>query len=264
MRNLSQRGGPGKLRSHWEDKVHVVVSRKGGNKDSPVYAVAAEDGSGKERILHRNLLLPCPGLPFDSDGPVGPRNNCDNKRRPTRSQQGPLKLESSVKASDTESDDDDDIVGISMNPSSFPQGREGSNDNQVYSSEHPELEEGNSEARDESIDSVPSSASPLNPAFSPESSSESQLNPDATTFDPRPRRLRRKPQVFTYDELGQPTVQMLSPNWHPGSLYNPHASISQSTGMFPGPATMMPIMPFPYQGSFGHFVMVPVPIIPGR
>ena len=58
-----QTGGPGKLRSHWEDRVHVVVSRKG--DDSPVYEVKPEVGSGGNRILHRNLLLPCNYLPID-------------------------------------------------------------------------------------------------------------------------------------------------------------------------------------------------------
>lgn len=40
LHNLSQRGGPGKLRSHWEDKVYVMVSRK--SNDSPVYKIAPE------------------------------------------------------------------------------------------------------------------------------------------------------------------------------------------------------------------------------
>ena len=63
VRNLSERGGPGKLRSHWEDRVYVVVSRKG--DDSPVYEFKPEAGTEGSRILHRNLLLPCNYLPID-------------------------------------------------------------------------------------------------------------------------------------------------------------------------------------------------------
>ena len=63
VRSLGERGGPGKLRSHWEDRVHVVVSRKG--DDSPVYEVKPEAGSGGSRILHRKLLLSCNYLPID-------------------------------------------------------------------------------------------------------------------------------------------------------------------------------------------------------
>ena len=63
VRNLRERGGPGKLRSHWEDHIHIVVSRKG--EDSPVYEVKLEAGTGRNRTLHRNLLLPCNNLPIN-------------------------------------------------------------------------------------------------------------------------------------------------------------------------------------------------------
>ena len=60
VRNLRERGRPGKLRSHWEDQIHIVISRKG--EDSPVYEVKPEAGTGGNRTLHGNLLLPCNNL----------------------------------------------------------------------------------------------------------------------------------------------------------------------------------------------------------
>ena len=57
IKNLSKHGGPGKLRSYWEDKVHVVVHRK--SPDSPVYQLKPENGTGPIRTLHHNLLFPC-------------------------------------------------------------------------------------------------------------------------------------------------------------------------------------------------------------
>ena len=62
-RNLSQRGGPSKLRSHWEDQVHIVISCKG--EDSLVYVVKPETGTVENRTLYRNLLLPYDYLPLD-------------------------------------------------------------------------------------------------------------------------------------------------------------------------------------------------------
>ena len=63
VRNLSERGGPGKLQSHWEKRIHIVVSRQ--SEDSPVYEVKPEISTGGNRILPRNLLLPCSYLPID-------------------------------------------------------------------------------------------------------------------------------------------------------------------------------------------------------
>lgn len=60
VRNLGQRGGPGKLRNYWEDGIHVVLERCG--NDSPLYQLGPERGNGRKRTLHRNLLLPCHSL----------------------------------------------------------------------------------------------------------------------------------------------------------------------------------------------------------
>lgn len=62
VRNLQEQGGPGKLRSYWEDKVYVVAERK---RESPVYEFCPEDGKGRRKVLHRNLLLPCDSLPSE-------------------------------------------------------------------------------------------------------------------------------------------------------------------------------------------------------
>ena len=64
MRYLSQRGGPGKLRSYWVPDVHVVVEVKGDN-GLVCYIRSEMNKSGKVRVVHRNHLLPCSSLPLE-------------------------------------------------------------------------------------------------------------------------------------------------------------------------------------------------------
>ena len=73
VRNLSERGGPGKRRSHWEQEVHLIVEQK---RDLPVFP---EGRKGKSRILHRNILLPYYFLQSDFSKRV-PRHPQERRR----------------------------------------------------------------------------------------------------------------------------------------------------------------------------------------
>ena len=48
--------GTHKLANKWEDDPYLVLAQP--NPDIPVYVVRKENGEGRKRTLHRNLLLP--------------------------------------------------------------------------------------------------------------------------------------------------------------------------------------------------------------
>ena len=49
VRNLLGKGGPGKLRSYWEQEIYVIVDRT--NDDQPDYDVKKLNGSGKGEYI---------------------------------------------------------------------------------------------------------------------------------------------------------------------------------------------------------------------
>ena len=51
-----EKGGTGKLRTHWENKIYVVVER---NPNVPVYTLRPESGKQSIKRVHRNDILTC-------------------------------------------------------------------------------------------------------------------------------------------------------------------------------------------------------------
>ena len=51
-----EKGGTGKLRTHWENRIYVVVDK---DPNVPVYTVRPESGRQSIKRVHRNELLGC-------------------------------------------------------------------------------------------------------------------------------------------------------------------------------------------------------------
>ena len=190
VRNLTPRGGPGKLRSFWEDKIHEVVARKG--EGSPVYDVRPESSQGRSCTLHRNLLLPCdylPGKPWEDPPPI------KRTRPPTPyhcHEIQPLRHEDDSH----ESDSDDDLPAIS------------------YCNHSPENDQMQMQVDEPNFTNVHSgevSSEMRTEANIADTPDEAQLNEDPqvvggkvdnredTNNSDRPQRVRQAPKRLTYD-----------------------------------------------------------------
>jgi hypothetical protein len=114
VRNRREQGGPGKIRSYWEQQVYVVLERKGGGV---VYVVQSKSNTkGEKRTLHRNMLLPCDLM---EDLAVSDQDNVTAKpklktNRTTRSSK-PLQL---IEESDSEDEEDGYYSSARMESSS--------------------------------------------------------------------------------------------------------------------------------------------------
>ena len=194
VRNLSERGGPGKLRSHWEHDIHIVVGRKGAG---PVYEVKPESHGGRSRVLHRNLLLPCDYLPADL-----PASNRAPRQNPRSV--GPLNGETNHTQSEfyeneqCESEDecDEDLTLVPQWPEEHQEDHvqeESATPGEDRPSATEEIVTSDADMVEQTDDS------PVHYDEDEQPDVQSHVRAD------RPQRERRPPQVFTYDTLGQPS-----------------------------------------------------------
>lgn len=205
VRNMTPRGGPGKLRNHWEDIVHVVVRQV--NENVPVYELKPEKGQRRSRVLHRNLLLPCDSLPLEIPVRAG------QKRRKVLNNKG-------VEQSEEEEDDADEYYPVLFHQSAQPEkenlmpagttqepGDVWFGESTVPEMDHKQgettsMEYGESGACNEEQTTEDTTEQPVSPGIIRE-------GVQAPEEAQRPQRLHRKPKVFTYERLGSPVCYNL-------------------------------------------------------
>lgn len=222
VRNLTPRGGTGKLCNHWEETIHTVVRQV--KENLPIFEVKPELGKGRSRILHRNLLLSCDHLPMEGQS----NKDANLEKRLTKD----YKKRSDIVETDRDEEDEDECC-LYYSPNQQHSG-EGCNEGAD------ELERGTSGLAKQ-IENIAEIGDQMDAVGLPEDrclgeedcdeeliqtedplitgqgeeDDENTLSPeqcnDLTTVErqSRPQRERCAPRLFTYDHLGTPSVHKL-------------------------------------------------------
>ncbi|VDI39873.1 Hypothetical predicted protein [Mytilus galloprovincialis] len=97
--------GKHKIADKWEEDTYRIVRQP--NKDIPVYVVQKENGEGRKRTLHRNLLLPIGHLP-GLEKATEPKRNPAPRKPPIKTvlEEKKTNSDSTKEETDTESDEE--------------------------------------------------------------------------------------------------------------------------------------------------------------
>lgn len=261
VRNLSERGGPGKLRAYWEDQVHVVVAQKG--EESPMYEVKPERGSGRSRILHRNMLLPCNALPLEE-----PLQNIVHKRKQRGRRRQKENSDAVEPSEDSESSDEEGYFWghrhqqqqtTEPSPRAHRHQPQQTTEPASHPLAQPEMgrqpvahSEGGTPSNEPPAQELDVEAEPetVPPTETADSSDQSD-SPDSPQLR-RSQRERRPREILTYENLGQPSSHVVELNSNPVYVNTLIPGYEQYSGLYLTPYVWGPQVMYPAFVSVGH------------
>ncbi|XP_063058925.1 uncharacterized protein LOC134452454 [Engraulis encrasicolus] len=167
VRNVGIRGKH-KIADRWSETIYKVIKQI---QDSPVYVVVPEHTNGPERVLHRDLLLPCGFLPstVNNEQPEQnkPQQRPDNLPAPDPDQPA---------AEEESNDKEEEYYTLYDQLSGESRNAQAEQERPIPEVERPETDQ--SATRDSRLRVEPS---PENPSVSSE---KSVLDPEAPAFEP--------------------------------------------------------------------------------
>ena len=126
--------GRHKIADKWEEDIYVIVSQP--NSDIPVFKVRKENGTGRDRVLHRNLLLPVGSVESDDNQPQPNRMPRRKRQLPTLPVQGPIRgPDPSLVSDDKEEEDSEPDTSIRIVIRERPVDRVGDTTNDAAAAE---------------------------------------------------------------------------------------------------------------------------------